>query len=82
MKEGIHPEGYRYVVFRDVAANTSWLSRSTVKTDRTTQWEDGSEYPLYDLPISRYSHPFFTGAARMIDTEGRVEKFKKKYAKK
>ena len=82
MKEGIHPESYRMVVFRDVAANTSWLCRSTVRTDRTTTWEDGNEYPQYDLPISRYSHPFFTGENRLMDTEGRVEKFKKKYARK
>ena len=82
MKEGIHPESYRLVVFRDVAANTSWLCRSTVRAERTTKWEDGNEYPLYDLPVSRYSHPFFTGDHRLVDTEGRVEKFKKKYARK
>ncbi len=82
MKQGIHPESYREVVFRDVASERSWLGRSTVKTEKSVKWENGKEYPLYELPISRYSHPFFTGAHRLVDTEGRVEKFKKKYARK
>jgi large subunit ribosomal protein L31 len=82
MKEGTHPESYRHVVFRDVGAAKSWMTRSTVATDKTVKWEDGKEYPLYDLPISSYSHPFFTGQQRLVDTEGRVDKFRKKYAKK
>jgi len=82
MKAGIHPENYRSVVFRDVAANQQWLSKSTVSTEKTTKFDDGQEYPLYDIPISCYSHPFYTGAQRLMDTEGRVEKFQKRYAKK
>lgn len=54
--------------------------RSTVKTEKTVVWEDGSEYPLFSLAISSYSHPFFTGEERLVDTEGRVDKFKKRYA--
>jgi large subunit ribosomal protein L31 len=82
MKPEIHPQDYRPIVFRDVGAEFSWLSRSTVKTEKTVKWEDGEEYPLYELPISRYSHPFFTGQQRLLDTEGRVERFNKKYQKK
>ena len=82
MKKEIHPESYREVVFKDVGADVSFVTRSTVETDKTVTWEDGKEYPLYELPISRYSHPFYTGTQRLVDTEGRVERFKKKYAKK
>ena len=82
MKEGIHPADYRQVVFEDPSAGVRFVTRSTVKTEKTTTWEDGNEYPLYQLVISSYSHPFFTGSERMIDTEGRIDKFKKKYAKK
>ena len=81
MKEGIHSPDYREVVFQDSVSGTTFLIRSTVKTDRTMQWEDGKEYPLFALPISSYSHPFFTGEERFVDTEGRVDKFKKKYAR-
>lgn len=82
MKDGIHPGNYRYVVFNDSSANESWLSRSTVATDKTITWKDGKEYPLYNLTISCYSHPFYTGSQRLVDTEGRIDKFKKKYQKK
>lgn len=81
MKEGIHPKNYRDVVFKDVGADVSWLTRSTVKTDRTITWEDGKEYPLFTLEISSHSHPFYTGKQKFIDTEGRVERFQKKYAR-
>lgn len=81
MKKDIHPKNYRPVVFQDVGANVSWLTRSTVKTDRTIKYEDGNEYPLYTLEISGYSHPFYTGVQRFVDSEGRVQRFKKKYAK-
>jgi large subunit ribosomal protein L31 len=80
MKKGIHPN-YRPVVFQDVAANFSFLTRSTVETDGTIKWEDGNEYPLYKLEISSASHPFFTGKMKFLDTTGRVEKFNKKYQK-
>ena len=80
MKEGIHPADYREVVFLDANSGTKFITRSTVKTDKTITWEDGKEYPFYTLAISRYSHPFYTGEQRLVDTEGRVEKFQKKYA--
>lgn len=79
MKKGIHPN-YRPVVFLDVGAGVSFLSRSTVATTDTVKWEDGQEYPLYKVDISSASHPFFTGKMKLLDTAGRVEKFQKKYA--
>ncbi len=81
MKDGIHPD-YRYVVFQDAAANFAFLTRSTMKTDKTIQWEDGNEYPLVKLDISSASHPFFTGKQNIVDTAGRVERFKRKYQMK
>ncbi|OGU32077.1 MAG: 50S ribosomal protein L31 [Ignavibacteria bacterium GWA2_35_9] len=81
MKKGIHPE-YRPVVFQDASANYSILTRSTIKSSDTIEWEDGKTYPLVRLEISSASHPFFTGKQKLIDTAGRVEKFKKKYSKK
>ncbi len=80
MKKGIHPN-YRFVVFRDVATGEEFLTRSTVETKETTIWKDGKEYPLYKLEVSAYSHPYFTGKIRYVDTTGRIEKFKQKYAK-
>ena len=74
MKKGIHPE-YRPVVFRDASANFAILSRSTVETDRTIEWEDGNTYPLVELDISSASHPFYTGKQRIVDTGGRVQRF-------
>ena len=82
MKKDIHPEDYREVVFEDALAGKRFITRSTVETDKTTTWEDGKEYPLYQLAISSYSHPFYTGSQSLVDTEGRIEKFRKKYAKK
>ena len=78
MKKDIHPN-YRLVVFQDNSANFSFLTRSTVRTRETIKWEDGKEYPLYKLDISSASHPFYTGQQRLVDTEGRVERFMKKY---
>lgn len=80
MKSEIHPEEYREVIFRDTGADKMWISRSTVKTEKTITWNDGKEYPVYDLSISGYSHPFYTGTQRLVDAEGRVDKFNKKYA--
>ncbi len=79
MKKGIHPE-YRPVVFQDVSADFSFLTRSTVKSKNTIKWEDGKEYPLVKVDISSASHPFFTGKQKFVDTAGRVEKFQKKFA--
>jgi large subunit ribosomal protein L31 len=78
MRKGIHPE-YRLVVFRDTASGTMFLSRSTVDTKETITYEDGNEYPLFDVEISSASHPFFTGKQKLVDTTGRVERFKRKY---
>ena len=82
MKEGLHPGNYRYVVFKDMSNGHSFLSRSTAATKETTKWEDGNEYPLYKLEISHTSHPFYTGKMKLVDTAGRIDKFKTRYAKK
>ena len=79
MKQGIHPENYRWVVFQDRSAEFRFLTRSTAPTQQTTTWEDGQEYPLVNVEISSASHPFFTGKQRFVDTAGRVEKFQRKY---
>lgn len=77
MKKDIHPN-YREVVFRDVSVDFEILTRSTVKTTETTTYQ-GKEYPLYKVDISSASHPFYTGTQKVLDTEGRVDRFKKKY---
>ena len=82
MKEGLHPANYRYVVFKDMSNGHAFLSRSTAATKETIKWEDGNEYPLIKLEISNTSHPFYTGKNVLVDTAGRIDKFKKKYAKK
>lgn len=81
MRPNIHPE-YQEVVFFDSSADFKFLSRSTIKTRDTIVWTDGKEYPLVKLDISSESHPFYTGKQKMIDTAGRVEKFRQKYANK
>jgi len=82
MKKGLHPAGYRLVIFKDMSNGHTFLSRSTAATKDTATWEDGKEYPLIKLEISNMSHPFFTGKNMLVDTAGRIDKFKKKYAKK
>lgn len=82
MKKEIHPQGYRLVVFKDMSNGTSFLSRSTANTRETVKWDDGNEYPLVKLEISNTSHPFFTGQKMLVDTAGRIDKFKKRYEKK
>jgi large subunit ribosomal protein L31 len=81
VKKDIHPD-YRPVVFRDASAEFSILSRSTVETDRTIEWEDGNTYPLVELDISSASHPFYTGRQRIVDTGGRVQRFERRRARK
>jgi large subunit ribosomal protein L31 len=81
MKPGIHPENYREVLFEDAATGETFITRSTVATQKTKAGADGREYPHVSLAISSYSHPFFTGSERLVDTEGRVDKFLKKYSK-
>lgn len=78
MREAIHPK-YRPVVFRDTASGTMFLTRSTVETSDTVKYEDGQEYPLFDVEISSASHPFYTGKQKLVDTAGRVERFRRKY---
>lgn len=78
MKKGIHPQ-YRPVVFKDSATGTLFLTRSTAETNETIQYEDGNEYPLFTVEISSASHPFYTGKQQLVDTTGRVERFKKRY---
>ena len=82
MKKGIHPEAYRFVIFKDMSNGFSFLTRSGANTKETATWEDGKEYPLVKLEISSMSHPFYTGQNMLVDTAGRIDKFKKKYAKK
>ena len=75
MKSSIHPQDYRLVVFSDEQAGFSFLTKSTAQTEETVKWEDGNEYPLVKVHISSASHPFFTGEEKIIDTEGRVDRF-------
>ena len=78
MKEGIHPK-YDFVVMRDSSADFAFLTRSTVTSQEKIKWEDGNEYPVIDVEISSASHPFYTGKQRLVDTAGRIEKFRRKY---
>lgn len=80
MKKSLHPKNYRPVVFQDLNNGFAFLTRSTVTTDDTIKWEDGNEYPLVKVHISSSSHPFFTGEERIVDIEGRVDKFKARAA--
>ena len=75
MKPGIHPD-YREIVFVDVSNNFSFKTRSTMSTRETIKWEDGNEYPLAKIETSSESHPFYTGTQKIMDTAGRVEKFR------
>ena len=78
MKKDIHPD-YGFVVFKDIASDFQILTRSTKRSEEKVKWEDGNEYPMINIEISSASHPFFTGKQKLLDTEGRIEKFKKKY---
>ncbi|MGQ0842607.1 MAG: type B 50S ribosomal protein L31 [Sporichthyaceae bacterium] len=79
MKKDIHPT-YDFVVFRDRDADFAFLTRSTARSNATVEWSDGRTYPVIDVQISSASHPFYTGKQRVLDTAGRVEKFKRRYA--
>ena len=80
MRTGIHPENYRLVAFKDMSNDDVFISKSTVSTKETIEFE-GAEYPLVKLEISRTSHPFYTGKSKLVDTAGRIDKFKNKYSK-
>ena len=82
MKKDIHPTNYREVVFQDASAEKSFVTRSTVETEKTIVWEDGKEYPVYKVETSSESHPFYTGKGRIETKEGRIAKFRKKYTSK
>ncbi len=82
MKKGLHPESYRFVVFKDMSNGTMFLGRSTAHSKEMIQFEDGNEYPVIKLEISNTSHPFYTGKNMLVDTAGRIDKFNKRYAKK
>jgi len=80
MKKDIHPESYRQVIFEDVTSGKRFLIGSTIDTDKKDKWEDGKEYPVFQVEISSASHPFYTGQSKTIDTAGRVDRFKKRAA--
>jgi large subunit ribosomal protein L31 len=80
MKTGIHPD-YKEVVFQDISSDFSFLTRSTINSKETIKWEDGNEYPLIKVEVSSASHPFYTGKHKMLDSGGRVDRFKKRYGK-
>jgi large subunit ribosomal protein L31 len=80
MKKDLHPAEYRLIVFEDLNNGFRFLTRSTAQTDESTKWEDGNEYPLVKVHITSASHPFFTGEERILDIEGRVDKFKARAA--
>ena len=81
MKPGIHPD-YRYVVFQDTSSGDTFLTKSTIETAETTTWSDGNEYPLAKVEISAFTHPFFTGQMKIVDTAGRVERFERRYGRR
>jgi large subunit ribosomal protein L31 len=78
MKKGLHPESYQLVVYKDSNSGDTWLVRSTATSKETIKHEDGNEYPLILVHVSSKSHPFFTGEEKVLDVEGRVDKFKKR----
>ena len=79
MKTGIHPEDYRLCVFKDMSSDFAIFTKSCTESNETIKWEDGKEYPLVKMEISSNSHPFYTGKAKLIDTAGRIDKFKNRY---
>lgn len=81
MKPNIHPK-YQQVVFQDLSSEFSFLTRSTMSSQESVKWEDGGEYPLIKVDITSKSHPFYTGKNKVVDTGGRVDKFRKRYAGK
>lgn len=82
MKKNLHPGNYRFVVFKDMSNGTSFISRSTAASRETVVHDDGKEYPIIKLEISNTSHPFYTGKNVLVDTAGRIDKFKKRYEKR
>jgi large subunit ribosomal protein L31 len=81
MKADTHPKAYRPMIFRDSASGQSFLTKSCASTPLTATWEDGKEYPLYLMGISAFTHPFYTGQQKFVDTAGRVDKFQQRAAR-
>ncbi len=81
MKKELHPAEYRQVIFDDSTSGKRFLIGSTIDTKKTAKWDDGKEYPLFNVEISSASHPFYTGQSKIVDTAGRVEKFKNRMSK-
>ena len=79
MKKDIHPENYRLVAFKDMSNNDVFITKSAVETKDSIK-VDGVDYPLVKLEISRTSHPYYTGKTKLVDTAGRIDKFKNRYA--
>ena len=79
MKADIHPN-YKEVVFQDLSSDFAFLTRSTLSSKDTVKWADGNEYPLIKVDITSASHPFYTGKQKVMDTGGRVDRFRKRYA--
>ncbi len=82
MKKDKYPTNYQLVVLKDISCYYSFLSRSAAESKETVKWEDGKDYPLIKLELSHMSHPFYTGKMKLVDTAGRVDKFRSRYAKK
>jgi large subunit ribosomal protein L31 len=82
MKKDLHPSNYRFVVFKDMSNGYMFLSRSTANSKEKIKYDDGNEYPVIKLEISNTSHPFYTGKNVLVDTAGRIDKFKKRYEKR
>lgn len=82
MKKDIHPDNYRMVIFHDNSSGARVLIGSTIETEETDKWEDGKEYPLAKVDVTSASHPFYTGQEKVMDTAGRVDRFKQRMAKK
>lgn len=76
MKKDLHPDSYQLVVYEDLNNGFRFLTRSTATSDETIKWEDGNEYPLIKVHVSSASHPYYTGEEKILDVEGRVDKFK------
>lgn len=81
MKKDIHPDNYRPVIFHDNSSGSRFLVGSTIETEATDKWEDGKEYPIAYIDVSSASHPFYTGQEKVMDTAGRVERFKTRASK-
>jgi large subunit ribosomal protein L31 len=81
MKEGIHPDNYRTVIFKDLTADWRFLGKSCAESKENEAWDDGNEYPVIKVEVSSASHPFYTGKNTLVDTAGRIDKFRTRYAK-